>query len=231
MSDPGRPHVIVIGGGIAGLAAAFFLREVPCRVTVLEGSPRLGGKLSVSEIAGVVVDDGAEALLARRPEGTGLVAAVGLEGQQAWPGTTAARIWSRGRMCPLPRRQVLGVPADLAELAETGLISSDGMARARQDLGLPATTRDGDVPVAAFVAARFGQGGVLARLGRDGGQGGLERQFLRPAGIDPSEERIHQAIHHLVAEPRRHEGGHRHITVPSGGRQAEILPRPGHAVA
>ena len=147
---------MVIGGGIAGLAAAFFLREIPCRVTVLEGSPRLGGKLSVSEIAGVMVDEGAEALLARRPEGTGLVAAAGLEGQLTWPGTTAARIWSRGRMCPLPRRQVLGVPADLAELAGTGLLSSDGMARARQDVGLPATARDGDVPVAAFVAARFG---------------------------------------------------------------------------
>jgi protoporphyrinogen/coproporphyrinogen III oxidase len=156
VSNPGQPHVVVIGGGIAGLSAAFFLREVPCRVTVLEGSPRIGGKLSVSEIAGVMVDEGAEALLARRPEGTGLVAAAGLAGQQAWPGTTAARIWSRGRMCPLPRRQVLGVPADLAELAETGLMSGDGMARARQDLGLPATARDGDVPVAAFVAARFG---------------------------------------------------------------------------
>ena len=156
MSNPGQPHVAVVGGGIAGLAAAFFLREVPCRVTVLEGSPRLGGKLSVSEIAGVMVDEGAEALLFRRPEGTGLVAAAGLEGELTWPGTTAARIWSRGRMYPLPRRQVLGVPADLAELADTGLLSSDGMARARQDLGLPATARDGDVPVAAFVAARFG---------------------------------------------------------------------------
>ena len=156
MSNPGQPHVVVIGGGIAGLAAAFFLREVPCRVTVLEGSARLGGKLSVSEIAGVMVDEGAEALLARRPEGTGLAAAAGLEVQLTWPGTTAARIWSRGRMCPLPRRQVLGVPADLAELAGTGLMSSDGLARARQDLGLPATARDGDVPVAAFVAARFG---------------------------------------------------------------------------
>jgi oxygen-dependent protoporphyrinogen oxidase len=157
VSNTGQPHAVVIGAGIAGLAAAFFLREVPCRVTVLEGSPRLGGKLSVSEIAGVMVDEGAEALLARRPEGTGLAAAAGLEGQLTWPGTTAARIWSRGRMCPLPRRQVLGVPADLTELAGTGLMSSDGMARARQDLGLPATARDGDVPVAAFVAARFGR--------------------------------------------------------------------------
>ena len=156
MSNPGQRHVVIIGGGIAGLAAAFFLRDVPCRVTVLEGSPRLGGKLSVGEIAGVMVDEGAEALLARRPEGTGLVAAAGLEGQLTWPGTTAARIWSRGRMCPLPRRQVLGVPADMGELAGTGLLSSGGMTRAQEDLGLPATARDGDVPVAAFVAQRFG---------------------------------------------------------------------------
>lgn len=156
MSNPGQRHVVIIGGGIAGLAAAFFLRDVPCRVTVLEGSPRLGGKLSVGEIAGVMVDEGAEALLARRPEGTGLVAAAGLEGQLTWPGTTAARIWSRGRMCPLPRRQVLGVPADMGELAGTGLLSSGGMTRAQEDLGLPATARDGDVPVAAFVAERFG---------------------------------------------------------------------------
>jgi protoporphyrinogen/coproporphyrinogen III oxidase len=156
VNDSGQPHVVVIGGGIAGLAAAFFLRETRCQVTVLEGSPRTGGKLSVSEIAGVTVDEGAEALLARRPEGTGLAAAAGLADQLVRPGTTVARIWSRGRMCPLPRRQVLGVPADLTELAGTGLVSESGMARARQDLGLAATGRDGDVPVAAFVAARFG---------------------------------------------------------------------------
>lgn len=157
MSNPGQPHVAVVGAGIAGLAAAFFLRDVPCRVTVLEGSPRLGGKLSVSEIAGAAVDEGAEALLARRPEGTGLAAAAGLAGQLVWPGTTAARIWSRGRMRSLPRRQFMGVPADLTELAASGLVSPAGLARARQDLDLPATWRDGDVPVAGYVAARFGQ--------------------------------------------------------------------------
>src|SRR5262249_57910146 len=91
VSNPGQPHVAVIGGGIAGLAAAFFLREVPCQVTVLEGSPRLGGKLSVSEIAGIMVDEGAEALLARRPEGTGLVAAAGRPGPLTSPRPTAAR--------------------------------------------------------------------------------------------------------------------------------------------
>jgi protoporphyrinogen/coproporphyrinogen III oxidase len=156
VSLPPQPSVVIVGGGIAGLAAAFFLRDTPFRVTVLEGSPRLGGKLAVSEIAGVAVDEGAEALLTRRPEGTGLIEAVGLADRLVRPGTTSARIWSRGDLHPLPRRQVMGVPADLDELASTGLVSAGGMARARHDLDLPATERDGDVPVAGYVGARFG---------------------------------------------------------------------------
>jgi protoporphyrinogen/coproporphyrinogen III oxidase len=151
------PRVAVVGGGIAGLAAAFFLREEPVSVTVLEGSPRLGGKLAVSPVAGIAVDEGAEALLARRPEGTGLIRAAGLAGQLAAPGTTAARIWSRNQLVPLPRRQVMGVPADLDDLARSGLLSAEGMARAREDRGLPATRRDGDVDVASYVGARFGR--------------------------------------------------------------------------
>ena len=81
MSSPSRPPAVaIIGGGISGLAAAFFLRDHGVAVTVLEGSPRLGGKLAVSEVGGVAVDEGAEALLARRPEGTDLIGAVGLAG-------------------------------------------------------------------------------------------------------------------------------------------------------
>ena len=156
-SDPGHAaSIVIVGGGIAGLATAFFLRDTPAQVTVLEGAPRLGGKLTVSDVAGAPVDEGAEALLTRRPEGTGLIDAVGLTGRLAWPGTTAAGIWSRGELHPLPRRQFMGVPADLGELARSGLVSPDGVARARHDLDMPATTRDGDVPVAGYVAGRFG---------------------------------------------------------------------------
>ena len=156
MDNSARPRVVVVGGGIAGLAAAFFLREEPVSVTVLEGSPRLGGKLAVSPVAGIAVDEGAEALLARRPEGTGLIRAAGLAGQLAAPGTIAALIWSRNQLLPLPRRQVMGVPADLDDLARCGLLSAEGMARAREDPGLPATPRGGDVAVASYVGARFG---------------------------------------------------------------------------
>jgi protoporphyrinogen/coproporphyrinogen III oxidase len=151
-----KAHVVIVGGGIAGLAAAYFLRDGPAEVTVLEGSPQVGGKLAASEVAGVSVDAGAEALLRRRPEGTGLITEVGLAGQLVLPGTTASGIWSRGGLHPLPPRQFMGVPADLDGLAGSGVLSPDGLARARQDLELPATPRGGDVAVAAYVGARFG---------------------------------------------------------------------------
>jgi protoporphyrinogen/coproporphyrinogen III oxidase len=151
-----RSHVVIVGGGIAGLAAAFFLKDEPVRVTVLEGSPRLGGKLSVSEIAGVAVDEGAEALLVTRPEGTGLIAQAGLHDERVDPGTTSSAIWTLGALRPLPRRQFMGVPSDMAELARSGVLTGEGVARASRDLDLPPTVRDGDVPVAGYVGARFG---------------------------------------------------------------------------
>ena len=158
MEQPGtRPVIAIVGAGIAGLAAAFFLRDEPAQVIVLDGAARPGGKLAVAEVAGCPVDVGAEALLTRRPEGTGLIEAAGLGGELVPAGTTAARIWSRGEMRPLPARQFMGVPADAAGLAQAGLLSTAGLARARQEPDLPSTHRDGDVPVASYVAARFGQ--------------------------------------------------------------------------
>ncbi len=157
---PDRRSVVIVGGGIAGLAAAFLLRDFHLDVTVLEGSARLGGKLAVSEVGGIMVDSGAEALLARRPEGTGLIEELGLSGELEVPGTTSSGIWTRGWVRPLPRRQFMGVPADLAELADTGILSAEGQHRAWQDLTLPDGVGDGeadaDESVASRVGARFG---------------------------------------------------------------------------
>src|SRR5580698_2768273 len=138
MTVDATAHVVVIGGGIAGLAAAFFLKDEPVRVTVLEGSSRLGGKLSASDVAGVAMDEGAEALLARRPEGIDLVTAVGLGDDLVPAGVTSSAIYTRGALRPLPRRQFMGVPADLDEVAVTGVISAGGVARARDEPPRPA---------------------------------------------------------------------------------------------
>jgi protoporphyrinogen/coproporphyrinogen III oxidase len=149
------PHVVVVGGGIAGLAAAFFLRDQPVRVTVLEGSPRLGGKLSASEVAGVPVDEGAEALLARRPEGVELITATGLASDLVPAGITSSAIYTRGELRPLPRKQFMGVPADIDELAATGVVSAEGIGRARHESRLSPET--GDVSVTRYIGARLGE--------------------------------------------------------------------------
>ena len=101
---------MVVGGGIAGLAAAreLTLRAPDVHVTLLEGSDRTGGKLRVSEIAGVAVDEGAESVLARVPEGVDLISSLGLEAVH--PATTSAGVWSRGAVRPLPSGTVMGVP-------------------------------------------------------------------------------------------------------------------------
>lgn len=150
-----RPHVVIVGGGIAGLAAAFFLRDEPVRVTVLEGASRLGGKLAVSEVEGVAVDAGADMIW--RPKTAGMIAAVGLGERITLAGTTSAAIWTRGRLRPLPEGQFMGVPSDMDQLAESGLLSPEGAARAREDLELPSSARTGDAAVGAHVAKRLGQ--------------------------------------------------------------------------
>jgi oxygen-dependent protoporphyrinogen oxidase len=152
------PHVVIVGGGISGLAAAFFLRDATVggaavRVTVLEGSPRLGGKLSASEVAGVSMDEGAEALLARRPEGIELITATGLGETLVPAGTTSSAIWTRGAMRALPRRQFMGVPADVDELAGTGVVSHQGIERARQET---LAELGGDVSVSRLIGGALG---------------------------------------------------------------------------
>ncbi len=211
-----RPVIAIVGAGIAGLAAAFFLRDEPAQVIVLDGAAHPGGKLAVAEVAGCPVDVGAEALLTRRPEGTGMIEAAGLGGELVPAGTTAARIWSRGEMRPLPARQFMGVPADAAGLAQAGLLSAAGLARARQEPDLPSTHRDGDVPVASYVAARFGQE-VVDRL---------VNPLLGGVYAGRSEELSFEATLPALADASR-----RHATLTAAA--AALLPPPaaGHTAS
>ncbi|MET9985433.1 protoporphyrinogen oxidase [Streptomyces rochei] len=151
----GTGHVVVIGGGIAGLAAAHRLLERGARVTVLEASDRVGGKLLPGEVAGVRVDLGAESLLARRPEAVGLAREVGLADRLQPPATASASLWTRGALRPMPKGHVMGVPGTAAALA--GVLSDEGLARIERDADLPRTEVGDDVAVGEYVAARLGR--------------------------------------------------------------------------
>ncbi|GLV50691.1 protoporphyrinogen oxidase [Thermobispora bispora] len=151
--------MVVVGAGIAGLAAALYLSraERNLRVTVLEAAPRIGGKLYSTPLAGVEIDAGAEALLAARPEAKELVRLAGLGDELVDCGTSGSAILSRGSLRPLPKGSVMGIPTDLPALARSGILSPAGLARAGLDLVLPPTPATVDVPVAAYIRARLGQ--------------------------------------------------------------------------
>lgn len=147
-------HVVVVGGGIAGLAAAHRLLSAGARVTLLEGGDRVGGKLLAGEIAGAPVDLGAESLLARRPEAVQLARAVGLGDRLRPPATTTASVWTRGTLRPMPKGHVMGVPGDAAAL--TGLLSEEGLRRVERDRELPPAEIGEDIAIGAYVADRMG---------------------------------------------------------------------------
>ncbi|MDI6910086.1 protoporphyrinogen oxidase [Nocardioides sp.] len=146
-------RVVVIGAGVAGLTAARDLTEAGHEVVVLESSPRVGGKLRREQVAGVTVDVGAEAMLDRRPEGTSLAARLGLPIEH--PTVAASRIWTRGRLRPLPR-SLMGIPLDLPQLEQSGVLSAAGLARVRAEPTLWPERFDGDVSVGDLVDRRFG---------------------------------------------------------------------------
>jgi len=150
-------RVIVVGGGISGLTAAYALasRAGADSIEVREASDRLGGKLRTSPFAGrAAVDEGADAFLARVPHGVELATSVGLVDALTSPATATAAVWHR-RLHPIPDGLVLGVPTGLARLARSRLLTWRGKLRAGIEPLLPRTDDERD-SLGLLIRSRFG---------------------------------------------------------------------------
>jgi oxygen-dependent protoporphyrinogen oxidase len=154
-------QVVVVGGGIAGLAAAQALTADGITVTVIDAGRDVGGKLRVSDVGGVAVDEGAEAFLVRRAEASDLIATLGLSAETVVPRTAKASVWARGELRLMPERTVMGLPSDASTLH--GVLSRREVARARADSWLPGEPPGEDIAVGAWARKRLGAA-VVDRL-------------------------------------------------------------------
>jgi oxygen-dependent protoporphyrinogen oxidase len=165
----GKVDLAVVGGGVSGLAAAWEGMRQGADVVVLEAGDAPGGKLRTSPVpgAGIELDEGADAFLARVPEAVELCDDLGLGGDLVSPATGTAYVRSDGALRRLPEEQLLGVPTDIDAVAASGILSPAGVERARADLSSPddrqSGTGQGDESIGALVRRRLGDE-VLDRL-------------------------------------------------------------------
>jgi oxygen-dependent protoporphyrinogen oxidase len=153
-------RIAVIGGGIAGLAAAVRLRDrapAGTHIIVYEQSGALGGKLCTGDLAGTLVERGAESFLAGGPDGdesaaVRLARRVGLGAALVHPAAGQAAIAADGRLMPLPAGTLMGVPAEVSSLPPVAHPAAD----ADRDAGRPLLGPDEDVAVGALVRERLG---------------------------------------------------------------------------
>jgi oxygen-dependent protoporphyrinogen oxidase len=152
-------RVLVVGGGITGLASAYELGRVGIPTTLLEATTRLGGKVATERHDGFLVETGPDSFISYRPAAVELARELGLGDdlvRPQEPRTVHVRVG--GRFARLPDGMGLVLPTRLAPFVTTDLFSVPQKLRAGLDLLLPRGRRTGDEAVGAFIERRLGRG-------------------------------------------------------------------------
>ena len=152
-------RVVVVGGGITGLAAAHRLLEsLGGDVVLIEGRPRLGGKIVTETVDGVVIEGGPDSFLSMKPGGVELCKRLGLYGRLLRTDPQHRRTFVKrgGRLHPLPEGITGLVPTRLFPLLTTEVLSPMGRLRAALETFVPRNAAPDDESIAGFVTRRFG---------------------------------------------------------------------------
>lgn len=212
-------RIAVVGGGIAGLAAAHRLVElsaaksIPLDLILLEARNRLGGIVLTEHIDGFLIEGGPDSFLTEKPQALALCDRLGIADRLIPTRDTHRRTFvvHRGRLVPLPDGFLLLGPSRLFPVWRSPLLSWRGKVRLMMDLVLPRGPADGDESVGAFVARRFGAE-VLDRLVQPlvSGIYTADPASVSLAATMPrfrEMERRHRSITWALARSRAHRGG------------------------
>ena len=161
-TQPRAPlDVAIVGGGIAGLAAAFELSRRGVSFVLLERAPRAGGVIFSEEVDGFTIDGGPDALLIQKPEAIALCREIGLGDRLvSTKPPRLAYIQRGGRLHALPAASVLGIPTRIGPFVRTTLFSWPGKLRMGAELFVTPRRDEADESIGAFMRRRFGDEAV-----------------------------------------------------------------------
>jgi oxygen-dependent protoporphyrinogen oxidase len=155
-------RVVIVGGGITGLAAAHALEKGTerCEVQLVEAGPQLGGNLQTVRHNGFIIDAGPDSWVAAKPHATRLAHDVGLGDELIGTRSDTRRVyivWQR-KLYPMPEGLILGVPTEIKPLVESELLGWDAKLRAGLDLVAPPRRwkEEDDESIGSFVSRRLG---------------------------------------------------------------------------
>ncbi|WP_046214076.1 protoporphyrinogen oxidase [Paenibacillus wulumuqiensis] len=165
MKQSSTKKIVVLGGGITGLSAAYYAHQaalqqhIPVEITLIENSGRLGGKIHSVRSEGFLIEKGPDSFLARKQPILDLTSELGMEEQlvPTNPKAGSAYILHKKKLHQMPMGLVLGIPTRISPFIRTGLISPLGKARAVLDMVLPARKTDEDEALGDFIERRLGR--------------------------------------------------------------------------
>lgn len=159
-----KRRVVVIGGGLTGLSAAFYIRKhyreagVEAQITLVEKSSSMGGMIQTLHRDGFVIEKGPDSFLARKTAMVDLAKELEIDHELVSqnPESKKTYIMQRGKLHPMPAGLVLGIPTELAPFLRSGLVSPQGKLRALMDFFIPPRRSSEDESLGYMIERRLG---------------------------------------------------------------------------
>lgn len=157
-----KHKVVIIGGGIAGLTAAFYLQKqirenkLPIEIKLIEASHRLGGKMQTVIRDGFTIERGPDSFLARKTSMIRLAKEVGMDNQLVHNSTGKSYVLVNEELHSMPGGSIMGIPTQIGPFLTTGLFSIPGKLRAAADFILPRSESGKDQSLGEFFRRRLG---------------------------------------------------------------------------